>query len=73
MGIGIPLTERLQPTITPTRLLWKPLKGIKVEGKMIKGSQELYMACPCHHVLYHGSRGPGKTDAQIMQFRSMVG
>ena len=31
------------------------------------------MACPCHHILYEGTRGPGKTDAQVMFFRKMVG
>lgn len=31
------------------------------------------MSCPCHHILYEGTRGPGKTDAQVMFFRSKVG
>lgn len=31
------------------------------------------MSCPCHHILYEGTRGPGKTDAQIMFFRKYVG
>lgn len=55
------------------RKIWRPLLGVEVEGKRQRGSQELYMACPCHHVLYHGTRGPGKTDAQVMQFRAKVG
>lgn len=31
------------------------------------------MSCPAHHILYEGSRGPGKTDAQLMFFRKFVG
>lgn len=37
------------------------------------GSQALALCCPCHHILYEGSRGPGKTDAQLMFFRKLVG
>ena len=44
-------------------VVWQPLPG----------SQSLAMACPCHHILYEGTRGPGKTDAQVMFFRKMVG
>lgn len=42
---------------------WKPLPG----------SQSLAVACPCNHILYEGTRGPGKTDAQLMAFRKLVG
>lgn len=45
------------------RVVWKPLPG----------SQTLAMSCPAHVILYHGSRGPGKTDAQLMRFRRWVG
>lgn len=38
-----------------------------------KGSQELAITCPANSVLYHGTRGPGKTDVQIMRFRKRVG
>ena len=31
------------------------------------------MACPANHILYDGTRGPGKTDAQLMYFRQFVG
>lgn len=44
-------------------VVWQPLPG----------SQSLAMACPCHHILYEGTRGPGKTDAQLMFFRKFVG
>lgn len=46
-----------------TEIVWQPLPG----------SQALAISCPCHHVLYEGSRGPGKTDAQLMAFRKNVG
>jgi hypothetical protein len=46
-----------------THEVWRPLKG----------SQELALCCPANEILYSGTRGPGKTDAQIMDFRKMVG
>lgn len=45
------------------RVVWSPLPG----------SQTLAMSYPGHVILYHGSRGPGKTDAQLMRFRRRVG
>jgi len=47
----------------PPEVVWKPLPG----------SQALAVACPCNVLLYEGSRGPGKTDSQVMFFRSKVG
>lgn len=44
-------------------LIWSPLDG----------SQVLALSCPCNHILYEGTRGPGKTDAQLMYFRRFVG
>lgn len=37
------------------------------------GSQALFLACPIFEVLYEGTRGPGKTDALIMDFAQEVG
>lgn len=31
------------------------------------------MSCPCAEILYEGTRGPGKTDAQVMFYRKFVG
>lgn len=45
------------------KVIWKPLAG----------SQTLAITCPCNFVLYEGTRGPGKTDAQLMKFRRYVG
>lgn len=47
----------------PAKVVWSPLPG----------SQTLAMSCPAHIILYHGTRGPGKTDAQLMRFRRNVG
>lgn len=44
-------------------IIWQPLPG----------SQTLAMSCPAQVILFHGSRGPGKTDAQLMRFRRWVG
>lgn len=49
-------------TATP-EVIWSPLDG----------SQMLAVSCPCNHILYEGTRGPGKTDAQLMYFRRFVG
>ena len=51
------------PLATATKVVWRPLPG----------SQTLAMCCPAHVMLYHGTRGPGKTDAQLMRFRRHVG
>lgn len=54
--------KNIQPP-DPNKVVWAPLPG----------SQALAMSCPAHIILYHGTRGPGKTDAQLMRFRSRVG
>lgn len=51
------------PAATEPRVIWSPLPG----------SQALVMSCPCNHILHEGTRGPGKTDAQLMKFRRYVG
>jgi hypothetical protein len=48
-------------------------QGTKVVWAPLAGSQALALSCPAHHILYEGSRGPGKTDAQLMAFRKLVG
>jgi hypothetical protein len=47
--------------------------NLKVIWKPLPGSQALALSCPCNHILYEGTRGPGKTDAQLMFFRRHVG
>lgn len=53
----------MKPSETNLNVVWKPLPG----------SQSLVLGCPCNHILYEGTRGPGKTDAQLMFFRKYVG
>jgi hypothetical protein len=45
------------------KIVWQPLPG----------SQTMAASCPAQIILYHGSRGPGKTDVQLMRFRRRVG
>lgn len=45
------------------KVIWKPLPG----------SQTLSLSCPASVILTHGTRGPGKTDGQLMRFRRFVG
>jgi hypothetical protein len=37
------------------------------------GSQQLFLQCTAEEVLYEGTRGPGKTDAALMDFCQDVG
>lgn len=46
---------------------------VKIVWKPLPGSQTLAMSCPAHIIIYHGTRGPGKTDSQLMRFRRYVG
>lgn len=46
-----------------SNVVWSPLPG----------SQALAMACPANHIFFEGTRGPGKTDWQLMRFRMRVG
>lgn len=45
-------------------VVWEPIPGT---------SQDLAVDTRCHHTLYHGARGPGKTITQLMRFRRRVG
>ena len=51
---------------------------VEVDGREVawapqEGSQTIFMSCPIQEALYHGTRGPGKTDALIMDFAQHVG
>lgn len=45
----------------------------QVAIKPLPGSQSLAISAPCNEILYEGTRGPGKTAAQLMRFRRLVG
>ena len=46
-----------------TSVIWQPQAG----------SQELFLSCPIFECLYEGTRGPGKTDALLMDYAQDVG
>jgi hypothetical protein len=57
-------TSQTAPLRLPgPRVVWEPLAG----------SQTLAQSCPAHIIVHHGTRGPGKTDGQLMRFRRRVG
>src|SRR5690242_991282 len=45
-------------------IVWAPIEG---------SSQELALDARAQHILYFGTRGPGKTDTQLMRFKRRVG
>lgn len=47
-----------------TKVIWEPIPN---------SSQEIALDSRCHHTLFTGARGPGKTDTQLMRFRRNVG
>lgn len=53
------------PALPPANnIVWQPIP---------RSSQALALDTRCHHTLYTGARGPGKTDTQLMRFRRRVG
>lgn len=51
-----------------------PQKRVKEPWEPIPGSsQELALDTRCNVTFYHGARGPGKTDTQLMRFYRRVG
>ena len=50
-------------TNPPTEYAWRPLPG----------SQSLAIASTCDEILYHGTRGPGKSEAQLAYFVARCG
>lgn len=45
---------------------------IDVAWAPMPGSQQAFLECPLYEVLYEGTRGPGKTDALLMDFGQHV-
>lgn len=58
-----------------SRLHNKPPEPIANEEpwKALPGSQADALGFDVNHILYHGTRGPGKTDTQLMRFKRRVG
>lgn len=55
--------EASTPILGGRRVTWVPQAG----------SQTDFLSCPLFEVLYHGTRGPGKTDGLLMSFAQHVG
>lgn len=55
---------KAKPADPPKEPVWSPIPGT---------SQVLAIETHCSHTLYHGTRGGGKTDVQLMRFRRRVG
>lgn len=53
-----------QPKKIEIDIAWQAIPGT---------SQEFAVDTRCHHTLYHGTRGPGKTSTQLARFRRHVG
>ena len=49
------------------------LDGEEVTWCPQPGSQEVFLQCPIEEVCYEGTRGPGKTDALLMDFAQHCG
>lgn len=58
-----PLIKNKEDGRVMARPAWAPMPG----------SQSAFLECPVFEVLYEGNRGPGKTDALIMDFAQHVG
>lgn len=50
-----------------------PIEVPELGWAPLRGSQTAFMQCPVFEVLYEGTRGPGKTDALLMDFAQDVG
>jgi hypothetical protein len=63
-------------TLVSAAALATPHDGVQLEygWSYLKGtSQEFALRTNANHILYHGTRGPGKTDCQLARFASNVG
>lgn len=51
----------------------KKKKNVEYDWAPFPGSQQNFLQCPYWEVLFHGTRGPGKTDAMLMDFAQHTG
>jgi hypothetical protein len=45
----------------------------EVTWRALPGAQSFALVVPASHILFHGTRGPGKTEAQLARFAKNVG
>lgn len=55
--------EEIKKLLNIEKVVWRPFPG----------AQELALTCPANEILLQGTRGPGKTDTQLMMFKRHVG
>jgi hypothetical protein len=58
------MSQKSKQSESELDVVWEPIPN---------SSQALAIDTRCHHTLYHGTRGPGKTCTQLMRFRRRVG
>lgn len=63
----------IQASATEAKVPAIMIDGRPVAWYPLQGSQTMFMQCPLLECLFHGTRGPGKTDALIMSFAQYVG
>lgn len=52
---------------------YRMINGRKLIWEALPGAQWAFLKCPIFEALFHGTRGPGKTDALLMAFGMHVG
>ena len=62
-GLGKLESSQTERQSKMPNIIWEPHPG----------SQELFMTCPIFECLYEGNRGPGKTDALLMDYAQYIG
>lgn len=50
-----------------------PLRNVNVAWQALPGAQAFAIVVPASHILFHGTRGPGKTECQLARFAKNVG
>lgn len=71
--LGFALTCKAMAVSLPPVLAPHPDPNVNVVWQPLPGSQELAMDARADEILFTGSRGPGKTECQLMRFRRNVG
>lgn len=72
LGRPPPVEVDLAPTADPKKAFAEELKKVPFAWAAQRGSQELFIRSPFFETLYEGTRGPGKTDALLMDFAQHV-
>ena len=63
MSFNVTITPEQERLLTKVDIIWQPQLGSQVQ----------FLTCPLFEVLYEGTRGPGKTDALLIDFAQYCG